>query len=80
LPQTRFFALVTHENKRSGGVIAAAKKMETATATTTTAIANSVASAAAGQYFPNSMIVMDMALISHAVYKLKDRVGSCDDA
>ena len=23
---------------------------------------------------------MDMALILHAVYKLKDRVGSCDDA
>jgi hypothetical protein len=50
--------------------------METATATTTTAIANSAALAAAGQYF----LVMDMALISHTVYKLKDRVGSCNDA
>ena len=32
------------------------------------------------QYFPNSTIVMDMVLISHAVYKLKNRVSSCTDA
>lgn len=31
-------------------------------------------------YFPDSQTVMDMALLSHAVYKLKDRVSSCNDA
>lgn len=31
-------------------------------------------------YFPESDIVMDMAILSHAVYQLKNRVNSCDDA
>lgn len=31
-------------------------------------------------YFPESDIVLDMAILSHAVYKLKNRVTSCNDA
>jgi hypothetical protein len=31
-------------------------------------------------YFPESDIVLDMAILSHAVYKLKNRVNSCNDA
>jgi hypothetical protein len=31
-------------------------------------------------YFPESQIVLDMAILSHAVYKLKNRVTSCNDA
>ena len=31
-------------------------------------------------YFPESQIVLDMAVLSHAVYKLKNRVTSCHDA
>ena len=31
-------------------------------------------------YFPESQIVLDMAILSHAVYKLKNRVTSCNNA
>jgi len=43
-------------------------------------INSSLLSSGGKQYFPNSTIVMDMVLISHAVYKLKNRVSSCTDA
>lgn len=43
-------------------------------------INSSLLSSGGKQYFPNSTIVMDMVLISHAVYKLKNRLSSCTDA